>query len=528
MLRIDFYVQHLVRHNADAVILGSGTPVKFAFPTGERQSKQAIDHAQIQEMVREAAPPRAISELEGTGRTRFQHQGQGLEVTVHVEARNAQTWNVRISPGKGAPAQAPAAAAAPAAAPPRAAPAAGGLGGGLGSAPVEDEPIIERTALAGTHASAAPAAVEAPHVQTVSGEPRINEFLRMMVAKGASDLHLSSTVEPMWRMDGEMQKLTGRPPFAPEELGSMFDQILPERCVEQWRNNWDTDFAHNIEGCARFRVNLFMDRKGPGAVFRQIPFDILPVEKLGLPQGVLDLCWLTKGLVVVTGPTGSGKSTTLASLIDYINDNRPDHIITIEDPIEFVHPNKKCLLNQREVGTHTRGFKQALRAALREDPDIVLVGEMRDLETIAIAIETAETGHLVFGTLHTTSAKSTVDRIIDQFPPDRQEQIRVMLSESLRGVIAQVLCKKIGGGRVAGYEVMITNPAVSNLIREGKTFQLTSVMQTGKKQGMQTMNDHLMRHVKDGLVEPMEAYLKTNDKLGIKEGLNKLNIKLEI
>jgi twitching motility protein PilT len=275
-------------------------------------------------------------------------------------------------------------------------------------------------------------------------------------------------------------------------------------------------------------VNYFMDRKGPGAVFRQIPFEILSWEKLGIPQGVIDLCYLTKGLVVVTGPTGSGKSTTLAALIDYINDHRTDHIITIEDPIEFVHPNKKCLVNQREVGTHTKGFKQALRAALREDPDIVLVGEMRDLETIAIAIETAETGHLVFGTLHTTSAKSTVDRIIDQFPPDRQEQIRIMLSESLRGVIAQVLCKKKGGGRVAAYEIMLTNPAVSNLIREGKTFQLTSVMQTGKRLGMQTMNDHLLSLVQSGVVEPMEAYMKTNDKGALKESLAKMNVQLDV
>ncbi|MEM7608316.1 MAG: PilT/PilU family type 4a pilus ATPase, partial [Myxococcota bacterium] len=247
-----------------------------------------------------------------------------------------------------------------------------------------------------------------------------------------------------------------------------------------------------IEGLCRFRANVFMDRKGPGGVFRQIPFEILSVDQIGLPKKVLDLCYLTKGLVLVTGPTGSGKSTTLATLIDFINQNREDHIITIEDPIEFVHPNKKCLINQREIGTHTKGFKAALRAALREDPDIVLVGEMRDLETIAIAIETAETGHLVFGTLHTTSAPSTVDRLIDQFPPDQQEQIRVMLSESLRGVIAQVLCKKQGGGRVAGYEILLANSAVANLVREGKTFQLKSVMQTGRKQGMQTMNDHLI------------------------------------
>jgi twitching motility protein PilT len=247
-------------------------------------------------------------------------------------------------------------------------------------------------------------------------------------------------------------------------------------------------------------------------VFRKIPFEILSPEKLGLPRPVLDLCNLTKGLVVVTGPTGSGKSTTLATLVDVINQSRDDHIITIEDPIEFVHENKRCLVNQREVRVHTDSFKDALRAALREDPDIVLVGEMRDLETIAIAIETAETGHLVFGTLHTTTAPSTVDRIIDQFSPERQAQIRTMLSESLKGVIAQVLCKKIGGGRVAAYEILIGTPAVANLIREGKTFQLPGIMQTSRNVGMQTMNDSLLDLCKKGLVDPKEAYMKAVNK----------------
>src|SRR5678815_5458268 len=251
-----------------------------------------------------------------------------------------------------------------------------------------------------------------------------------------------------------------------------------------------------------------MDRKGPGAVFRVIPSKILTAEDLGLSPFILKLCQLNKGLVLVTGPTGSGKSTTLCAMIDYINRMRRDHIITIEDPIEFVHENKKCLINQREVHTHTDGFKPALRAALREDPDILLVGEMRDLETVAIAIETAETGHLVFGTLHTTTAASTVDRIIDQFPADRQSQIRVMLSESLRGVIAQTLCRKIGGGRVAAREILLTTPAISNLIREGKTFQIPSIMQTNRQAGMVTLNDALMELVDAKQVEPKEAYMK--------------------
>jgi twitching motility protein PilT len=256
-------------------------------------------------------------------------------------------------------------------------------------------------------------------------------------------------------------------------------------------------------------------------VFRVIPSKILTAEQLGLSQHLLQLCHLNKGLILVTGPTGSGKSTTLCALIDYINRNRHDHIITIEDPIEFVHQNQKCLINQREVRTHTDSFKDALRAALREDPDIVLVGELRDLETVAIAIETAETGHLVFGTLHTTTAASTVDRVIDQFPPDRQAQIRIMLSESLRGVIAQNLCRKIGGGRVAALEVLMVSQGVSNLIREGKTFQIPSMMQVGKSIGMVTLNDALLDLVTRKLVEPDEAMSKAVDKAGFEAMLKR-------
>jgi twitching motility protein PilT len=259
-----------------------------------------------------------------------------------------------------------------------------------------------------------------------------------------------------------------------------------------------------------------------------IPSKILTAEDLGLSSHILQLCRLNKGLVLVTGPTGSGKSTTLCGMIDYINRNRSDHIITIEDPIEFVHENKQCLMNQREVHTHTDSFKDALRAALREDPDIILVGELRDLETVSIAIETAETGHLVFGTLHTSSAASTVDRIIDQFPADRQAQIRIMLSESLKGVIAQTLCKKIGGGRVAAREILLTTPAVSNLIREGKTFQVPSIIQTSKKLGMITLNDALLELVEKKVIEPDEAYTKAVEKAGLVASLKAKGFKLSL
>ena len=347
------------------------------------------------------------------------------------------------------------------------------------------------------------------------GKNAIDDILRDMMSKSASDLHLSTGSVPVMRIHGEIHFARERPALTSEDVMKLLLPIFNEKATRDYEEKRDADFAYEVPGLARFRVNVFEDRNGVGAVMRQIPIEIIPAEKLGLPQAVLDLCFLTKGLVVVTGPTGSGKSTTLAGMVDFINKNRQDHIITIEDPVEFVHKNIKCLVNQREVGQHTKSFKNALRAALREDPDIVLVGEMRDLETIAIAIETAETGHLVFGTLHTTTAISTVDRIIDQFPTDQQEQIRVMLSESLKGVVAQVLCKKIGGGRVAAMEILLGNSAVSSLVREGKTFQIPSVMQTSKGQGMVTMNDSLLALVQKKLVEPKEAWMKSVDKSGL-------------
>ncbi len=375
---------------------------------------------------------------------------------------------------------------------------------------------------AATSAPSAPVPASAPAPQAASpvaqaapSRPgRLVELLTAMITEGASDLHLSSGAPPYLRKDGEMVALPVAP-FNDKELHTVLMEIIPERNRAEYAQEFDTDFAYEIPHLARFRCNYFRDRKGCGAVFRQIPVDILTAEQLGLPSNLLRLCNLTKGLVLVTGPTGSGKSTTLAALVDHINKTRSDHIITIEDPIEFVHHNQKCLVNQREVNVHTRGFKQALRAALREDPDIVLVGELRDLETISIAIETAETGHLVFGTLHTTTAVSTIDRIIDQFPPDQQSQIRVMLSESLRGVISQTLCKKIGGGRVAALEVLLYTRGISNLIREGKTFQIPSAIQTGKKEGMIMLNDSLVGLVNQNLITADEAYVNSVDKEGI-------------
>ncbi len=295
---------------------------------------------------------------------------------------------------------------------------------------------------------------------------RMDSLFRLMADSGASDLHLSATMPPLVRRDGKIQRLeSGEQTFSPELIKELLSSIMPEKNQEEFALRRDTDFAYEIENLARFRANIFLDRKGMGGVFRLIPSKILTAEELGLSKAIMDLCDLSKGLVIVTGPTGSGKSTTLCAMIDSINKRREEHIITIEDPIEFTHESQKCLVNQREVHNHTDSFKEALRAALREDPDILLVGELRDLEMIFTAIETAEAGHLVFGTLPTTTAASTVDRIIDQFPPDRRQQIRVMLSESLKGVIAQTLLPKKGGGCVAALEVLIVTPAVSNLIR---------------------------------------------------------------
>jgi twitching motility protein PilT len=359
------------------------------------------------------------------------------------------------------------------------------------------------------------------------GTRTMEDLFIKMVQEGCSDLHLATGSPPLFRKDGEIVALGEGEPLTETEVRELVFSITPRVKREEFVTKHDTDFVHEVPAVARFRCNLFVDRMGMGGVFRQIPTKIPTAEDLGLSRPILQLCELSKGLVLVTGPTGSGKSTTLAALIDHINRNRTAHIITIEDPIEFVHANQKCLIRQREVGTHTEGFKEALRAALREDPDCILVGEMRDLETIALAIETAETGHLVFGTLHTNTAVSTVDRMIDQFPADRQSQVRTMLSESLKGVLSQTLCKKKGGGRVAALEVLLVTAAVSNLIREGKAFQIPSIMQTGKGLGMATLNDALLDLVQKGVIHPREAYFRSVAKAEMKVLLEKNSFKID-
>jgi twitching motility protein PilT len=472
--RLDRLIQVLYEQRGDALQLAVGKPVTLlANGSARALTRDPLTDVQILALAREVADADAAARLGGGEAFSFGYRSPSGQVTVAL-SRDAAGPLVEVR------------ASAPAAGVP-----AGGAPGGV----------------AGRSSA-----------ELAEARGGLDDLFRRLVDAGASDLHLRSGEPPLLRRHGELVR-EDLPPLSGERLELMLLSIMSPREVGEFRETGDTDWAYEIADLARFRCNAGRDRHGPMAVFRVIPASIRTADEMGLSREVQNLCYLTKGLVVVTGPTGSGKSTTLAAMVDLVNRTRSDHIITIEDPIEFVHPSKKCLVTQRQVAVHTRSFKHALRAALREDPDIILVGEMRDLETVSIAIETAETGHLVFGTLHTTTASSTIDRIIDQFPPDRQSQVRVMLSESLRGVISQTLCKKIGGGRVAAREILLSIPAISNLIREGKTFQIPSVMQTNRKAGMVTLNDALMELVDGKQVEPKEAYMKAVEKAGFAAAL---------
>ncbi|HEX3533613.1 MAG TPA: type IV pilus twitching motility protein PilT [Gemmatimonadaceae bacterium] len=497
MAQLDRFLNLLVTNNASALNLSEGEVATVMIKDSARPvMKQALTSAQILNLVREISPSNSPQAMDAQGNTKFDYSSPDgtFEVVLTQNGKIAARIERKIAGSNGAQtaaAQTVAAVAAPAA---PAAPTS------------KPEPKRVET----SHAEAPKSSVTANRALD-----KIEALLRTLVGNKASDLHLRAGSPPMLRASGEIAPIAGEAVLTSEDIDIMLNSVMLEQNREEFKEINDTDFAHEIVGLARFRGNALRDRKGTGAVFRAIPAAVVTVEQMGISQEVQRLCHLTKGLVLVTGPTGSGKSTTLCALIDLINRTRSDHVITIEDPIEFVHESKKCLITQRHVGVHTSSFKHALRAALREDPDIVLVGELRDLETVSMAIETAETGHLVFGTVHTSTAVSTIDRVIDQFPPDRQAQIRVMLSESLKGVISQVLCKKIGGGRVAAREIMLSTPSVSNLIREGKTFQLPSVLQTSRRLGMVTMNDALIELVDSSQVEPQEAYLKATDKVGI-------------
>ncbi len=339
----------------------------------------------------------------------------------------------------------------------------------------------------------------------------IAELLAFSVKHNASDLHLSAGLPPMIRVDGDIRRINV-PALEHKVVHALVYDIMNDKQRKDFEEFLETDFSFEIPGLARFRVNAFNQARGASAVFRTIPSKVLTLEDLGCPQTFKEIVDVPRGLVLVTGPTGSGKSTTLAAMMDYKNDNDYSHILTIEDPIEFVHSSKKCLINQREVHRDTLGFAEALRSALREDPDIILVGELRDLETIRLALTAAETGHLVFGTLHTSSAAKTIDRIIDVFPAGEKSMVRSMLSESLRSVIAQTLLKKIGGGRIAAWEIMVGTPAIRNLIREDKVAQMYSAIQTGQATGMQTMDQALKELVQKGIVSRLDAKAKAQNK----------------
>jgi twitching motility protein PilT len=490
----------MVETGGKSMRLAAGSPARILDGAGKMHeaSSQALTRQEILQLIGPIVPEQARRRLPHETSVDFDYTSPSGPFKVTI-LRNGAEIVVSFVPDQAATAAAPQTPAAP--------------------------PPLHAAAPESEQATAAPQMPQPPQPPIVGGIPAIDRLFRLMVDQKASDLHLSASMPPLVRKDGRIQPLEeDAAPLTHDDIVALMEPITPETNRAEFAQRNDTDFAYEIKGLARFRANMFLDRKGRGAVFRVIPAKILSAEELGLSPYILKLCRLTKGLILVTGPTGSGKSTTLCAMIDYINRQRTDHIITIEDPIEFVHENKGCLINQREVGTHTGGFKHALRAAMREDPDIILVGELRDLETVAIAIETAETGHLVFGTLHTTTAASTVDRVIDQFPTEQQSQIRIMLSESLKGVIAQNLCRKIGGGRVAALEVLLINSAIANLIRESKTFQIPSMMQVGRSQGMVALNEALMDLVTKKIVEPEEAYLKSVDKAAFEGLLKRANL----
>ncbi len=526
MAHLDRFLAVLISNKATALLLPEGDVATLTIGGSARPvMKQPLTSAQILTLVREIAPPNSPHGLDAQGGLRFAYASPDGTFQVSLSQAGGKV-SALIEPTNGSaphPTNGSAHASSNGSFPETAVAAPAGLTNGASIAQEESMAAHEAAAKASPEATTPPGRdATPPSTPVITNRSdnnralnRIEDLLRTLVTRKASDLHLRVGSPPMLRANGEIAPVNGDAPLSQDDIEAMLAAVMLPMNRQEFAEINDSDFAHEIPGVGRFRGNALRERKGTGAVFRAIPAAVVTVEQMGLSQEVQRLCQLTKGLVLVTGPTGSGKSTTLCALVDLINRTRSDHVITIEDPIEFVHESKKCLITQRHVGVHTSSFKHALRAALREDPDIVLVGELRDLETVSMAIETAETGHLVFGTVHTSSAVSTVDRVIDQFPPDRQAQIRVMLSDSLKGVISQVLCKKIGGGRVAAREIMLSTPSISNLIREGKTFQLPSVLQTSRKLGMVTMNDALIELVDTNLVAPEEAYLKATDKAGI-------------
>ncbi|MEP6692116.1 MAG: type IV pilus twitching motility protein PilT [Gemmatimonadaceae bacterium] len=496
MAYIDRFLELLATNGGSALLLVGDDVARMELGGTPRAiTNKPFSAAQLLSLLREIAPMDAVRDLDGGAGATFRYASPSGDFRAHA-VRDGEKLRVEVTP-VGTALTSPLAEAA-------VAPPATGTNG-------QSDALVARADGTNGHGNGNGHTSHAP-VGDSAARAEMERLLRLLSDRGASDLHLRVGEPPVLRVHGDIIRLDEERPVGNDALEAMITSIMPQRNLDEYRELNDTDFAHEIAGLARFRCNAMRELRGAGAVFRVVSSKMVTADELGLSAEVQRLCHLSKGLVLVTGPTGSGKSTTLCALIDLINRTRSDHVITIEDPIEFVHANKKCIITQRQVGSHTSSFRHALRAALREDPDIILVGELRDLETMSIAIETAETGHLVFGTLHTSTAPSTIDRVIDQFPTDRQEQVRVMLSESLKGVVSQTLCKRASGGRVAAREILLTTPAVSNLIREGKTYQIPSIIQTSKRLGMVTLNDALLDLVDTRIVEPKEAYMKAIDK----------------
>ena len=496
MPQLDRFLVHLIARGASRLVLTPGQPPALEMPDGKRLDlvPTPMTAVMVEALTGEVMDQGQKASWSAAPSFEWPYAVDGKALTLKAEKTPAGTaLSARMAPAAPpSPSVPPPSAGAPPA--PSAAPAP----------------------------AAAPAA---PKIEVAKDGALHERLFKTLLAMKGSDIHCTSNHVPVARIHGDMEELEDFGVLGPSQMEDLMRGLAKPEVWRHFEEVRDADFAYPFPaGDCRFRVNFFMDRQGPGMVARIIPSEIPDPDALGLPEPVRRLALLSKGLVLVTGPTGSGKSTTLAAIIDLANRQRKDHIITIEDPIEFVHPKKRCLVNQREVGTHTNGFKPALRAALREDPDIVLVGEMRDLETISIALETAITGHLVFGTLHTSSAIGTIDRIVDQFPADRQQQIRVLLSDALKCVISQMLLKKKGGGRVAALESLFVGPAIANLIREGKTPQIVSQMQTGRAYGQKLMVDSMVELVKAGTVDPLEAYLKAVEKDMLIQGLKRVGI----
>lgn len=504
MASLDPYLKYAITKNAKQLVLRPGKKPTLVFEENHTDFGQPIHSTQIRVAMSEVLPPKKMVAFSKDGEIKVDYMGGGgkfkLAARLMDSGIEAVFFNLQHSKVAQKTKTAMAAAELP--------------GAGEGSPLVAPQAASQASPKASPKAaaSAVPAAPKTLVPAAEHHDQAIDDYLKRMVKMNASDIHICTNRQAKYRVDGELTTITKDRVLDHQEIETLLFAITPQDKKETFDNEGSCDFAYSIPGVARYRFNIYKEQDGISAAIRQIPSEILTVEDLDLPQAVLKLAALPKGLVLVTGPTGSGKSTTLAAIIDLVNRTRHDHIITIEAPIEFLHQDKKCLVHQREVGVHTNGFKDALRDVLREDPDVVLIGEMRDLVTISTAIETASTGHLVFGTLHTTTATSTINRIIEIFPADQQSQVRYGLAESLKAVISQVLLKKKGGGRVAALEILIINPSVANLIREQKTHQIFNMMQTGRGIGMQLLNEEMVRLVVEGTVEPLDAYNKAIDK----------------